>query len=272
MNIISTLAYVSNANKVSVIDTGTNTVIDTVVADAYPTGIAITPNGNFVYVINNVTNDVTVINTCDNTIIANVRVGEFPIAVAITPNGKFAYVANTFSNTVSVINTITLEIVATIRVGNFPEGVEISCDINNATSGCIESSNLSCNCKICCTVKVAGVVKAKKLVQIEVPVLRNCESKQCCPYEGIPVAPGKSYPLPIEPSEVSKIKFAARTNPGMTSRFTAFLNVIPYTFTTVTEELKPFEINLPGNPYPIENISLKNLGKSTIYVYKLTTE
>lgn len=58
----------------------------------------------------------------------------------------------------------------------------------------------------------------------------------------------------------------------MNSRFAVFLNVIPFTFTTVTEELNQFEINLPGGSYPIENISLKNLGKSTIYVYDLTIE
>jgi len=153
-----------------------------------------------------------------------------------------------------------------------PEDADISCDINNSTCKCINSSNLSCNQKICCTAKVAGVVKSKKLVQIEVPFLGNCRSKQCCPCEGIPVAPGKSYPLPTHPSEVSRIKFAARTNPGMTSQFAAFLNVIPYTFITVTEELKQFEINLPDGLYLIENISLRNLGKSTIYVCDLTIE
>lgn len=152
-----------------------------------------------------------------------------------------------------------------------PEGTDISCDISNATCQCIQPGNLCCNHKICCKVKLTGVVKSKKLVQIEVPFLKNCESKKCCSDEGIPVPPGKSYPLPNEPSKVRRIKFSARTNTGMTSPFTTFLNAIPYTFTTITDKLKPFVINLPVS-YPVENISLRNLGKSTIYVYELTIE
>jgi len=157
-----------------------------------------------------------------------------------------------------------------------PEGANVSCDINNVTCECIETCGVSCSHessdKICCTVKVAAVVKSKKLIQIEVPFLGECEPRQCTPYEGIPIAPGKSYPLPNEPSEISRIIFTAKTKPGTTSKFVAFLNVMPFSFATITEELKPFTINLPGSMYPIENISLKNSGKSTIYVYKLIIE
>jgi hypothetical protein len=78
--------------------------------------------------------------------------------------------------------------------------VYVSCDINNAACECIQSYNTPCNSnyfdKLRCRIKLTAVVKSKKLVQIEVPFLRNCEAKQCHPNEGIPVLPGKSYPLP----------------------------------------------------------------------------
>lgn len=150
-----------------------------------------------------------------------------------------------------------------------PEGSDISCDINSATCECVK---LNCGHKLTCTVEIAAVVKSKKLVQIQIPFLGNCQSKQCCSCEGISIAPGKSLTLSSEPSQINRIKFAAKTSHGMTSQLAAFLNTIPFTSKTVTEQLKPFEINLPGGPFPVENISLRNLGKSTIYIYKLTTE
>ena len=150
-----------------------------------------------------------------------------------------------------------------------PEGSDITCDINSADCECDKSH---CNHKLTCIVEIAAVVKSKKLVQIQVPFLGNCESKQCCFCEGISIASGKSLTLFSELSQINRIKFAAKTSHGMTSQLAVFLSAIPYTSETVTEQLKPFEINLPGGPFPVENISLKNLGKSTIYIYKLTTE
>ena len=59
-----------------------------------------------------------------------------------------------------------------------PEGADISCYINNVACFCIQRSNYSfgyCNEALFCTIRVTGTVKSKKLVQIEVPVLRYCE-------------------------------------------------------------------------------------------------
>ena len=56
-------AYVSNAgsNNVSVINTATNTVVDTVPVSDDPHGVAITPDGARVYVANFVSYSVSVI-------------------------------------------------------------------------------------------------------------------------------------------------------------------------------------------------------------------
>jgi len=86
-------AYVTNlADGVSVIDTGTNTIVTSVTAGTGPQAVAITPDGRFAYVVNLTSNDVSVINTATNTLAATVAVGFGPFGVAITPNGAFAYV------------------------------------------------------------------------------------------------------------------------------------------------------------------------------------
>jgi YVTN family beta-propeller protein len=83
--------YVINLNSqtVSVIDTLTNTVVDTF--DAWTEGgrspwkVAITPDGAFAYVTNLNSANVSVIDTSTNTIVATVNVGSQPHGVAITP-------------------------------------------------------------------------------------------------------------------------------------------------------------------------------------------
>jgi hypothetical protein len=57
-----------------------------------------------------------------------------------------------------------------------PEGSDISCDINTTDCECIRSN---CSHKLTCTVKIAAIVKSKKLVQIQVPFLGNCEPRSC---------------------------------------------------------------------------------------------
>ncbi|MEB9624542.1 YncE family protein, partial [Bacillus cereus] len=95
-------AYVTNllSNNVSVINTGSNSVVATIPVGTAPIGIAITPDGDFVYVTNSSSssNNVSVINTGSNSIVATVSVGTNPRSVAITPDGDFAYVTNSSNN------------------------------------------------------------------------------------------------------------------------------------------------------------------------------
>jgi uncharacterized protein (TIGR03118 family) len=127
-------AYVTNSSSssVSVIDTATNTVIDTIGVGGRPVAVAITPNGARVYVANSNSNSVSVIDTATNTVITTVGLESFPQGVAITPNGSHAYVTNTNSNSVSVIDTATNTVIATIGVGMGPVGVAITPDGSRA--------------------------------------------------------------------------------------------------------------------------------------------
>src|SRR5260370_867639 len=112
------LCSFSQPPSVSVIDTVTYSVVATIPVGQYPAGVAVTPNGAFVYVANFNSNSVSVISTVTNTVTATVTVGTGPWDIAITPNGAFAYVTNYTSRNVSVINTATNTVVASILVGD----------------------------------------------------------------------------------------------------------------------------------------------------------
>ncbi|GAB2814309.1 hypothetical protein GCM10027176_18620 [Actinoallomurus bryophytorum] len=122
-----TLAYVTNfnANTVSVIDTATNTVIDTITVGGAPVDVAFNPRGTRAYVTNSASNTVSVINTATNTVIDTIGVGSVPAGVAVSPGGTRVYVTNNGANTVSVIDTATNTVIATITVGAFPIRVAV---------------------------------------------------------------------------------------------------------------------------------------------------
>jgi len=140
-----TYTYVTNKydNNVSVINTSTNTVVDTFSVELIPDGIAITPNGLYAYVANGASSSVSVINTSTNTIVSTITVGTSPYGVAITPNGLYAYVANVGSNNVSVINTSTNTVVDTIPVGTYPADAAITPNGLYAYVANVGSNNVS---------------------------------------------------------------------------------------------------------------------------------
>jgi YVTN family beta-propeller protein len=80
---IASYAYITNSysNTVSIIDTATNKVIDTVNVGSNPNGVAVSPDGTKVYVTNDHDNTVSVINTETNKVIGTVNVGNQPKAL-----------------------------------------------------------------------------------------------------------------------------------------------------------------------------------------------
>src|SRR3990167_1869499 len=109
-NAAGIFAYIPNSayNTVSIIDTATNTVVETVSVGIAPTGVAITPDGRKVYVTNVNSNDISVIDASTNVVInKSVAVGAKPSGVAITPDGRKIYVANFNSDDVSIIHVST---------------------------------------------------------------------------------------------------------------------------------------------------------------------
>jgi YVTN family beta-propeller protein len=95
-------------------------------------GVAITPNGNDVYVTNADAGTVSAIGTATNTVFKTITVGSGPRAAAVGPLGKALYVANAADGTVSVILTATNTVTATIHGFSQPWDVAITPDGNDA--------------------------------------------------------------------------------------------------------------------------------------------
>jgi YVTN family beta-propeller protein len=124
----------------SILDLNTNMIIGTIIVGMAPAAMAITPDGQFVYVINYVdgntgTGTTSVVRTSDDTVVDTIPGFSGPFGIAITPNGKFAYVTNFGSNnfapigtTVSVIDLTSNMITATINLSIQPSGIAITPD------------------------------------------------------------------------------------------------------------------------------------------------
>ncbi|WP_082232078.1 YncE family protein [Halobacillus massiliensis] len=126
------LAYVTNTgtedlpgNTVTVIDTKTDQLIDTITVGNNPIGIEITPNGRKVYVANQLDGTVSVIDTVNHIVIDTIPLGNNPVSMRITPDGTRAYVTLSGSNTVAVIDTETNTVTDAIPVGRGPLGQAI---------------------------------------------------------------------------------------------------------------------------------------------------
>jgi YVTN family beta-propeller protein len=129
-----------NGTTVNVVNLLTNTIVGTITVGLAPAGLAITPDGAFVYVINYVdgnpgTGTISIIQTSTQSVVGRISGFSGPFGIAITPNGRFAYVTNFGSNdfapvgrTVSVVDLSTNTIVATIELGIQPAGIAITPD------------------------------------------------------------------------------------------------------------------------------------------------
>jgi len=99
------------SNKVVVISTATNTVVDSIslVGADGPVGVAITPDGKRAYVANRDNSTVSIIDIVTRTLMATIPVSIGPsrssTSVAITPNGNKAYMTYRTSGSIAVIDT-----------------------------------------------------------------------------------------------------------------------------------------------------------------------
>ncbi|MFE5541229.1 beta-propeller fold lactonase family protein [Streptomyces sp. NPDC056492] len=124
-----TFAYVTNglAGSLSVIDTADNTVTSTIDVGDDPNGVAVSPDGNRVFVANRLSDTVSLVVPAAGGSVS-VPVGDNPVGVAVSPDGTRAYVTNTISNNMTVItaDTIPPSVIATVHVGTRPQDVAIA--------------------------------------------------------------------------------------------------------------------------------------------------
>ena len=91
-----------------------------------PFNIAVSNNGNRLYVVAQDADLVLVVDTESNEVLNKINVGVHPHSVLLSKDGTIAYVSNQWSDNISVIDLITLEVVDTIKTGNGPAGLSLS--------------------------------------------------------------------------------------------------------------------------------------------------
>jgi YVTN family beta-propeller protein len=128
-------AYVSNggSNTVSVLDLVYLRQDRTLQVGVQPSGMAVNPKRDEVYVVNTGTaagvGSVSVIDTDANRVVATIPVHKLPYAIDVDAAGRRAYVANSGSNTVSVIDLDRRREVGVIGTGELPGLARISPDM-----------------------------------------------------------------------------------------------------------------------------------------------
>lgn len=123
------MVYVANydSNTISVIDSSTNSVINTIPVGKEPSILMASPKKDRIYYVQD-NNTVGVIDVNTNTVTATIPVGTNPYYMVFNPSGTRLYVSNYSSNNVSVIDTNANQVIATIPVGTNPHMIVSNSD------------------------------------------------------------------------------------------------------------------------------------------------
>ena len=119
--------YVANYfnNTLSVIDTNTLTVANTINVCSGPRNIAFTPDSKKAFVTCSNSNEVAVIDAQSEEVSRYIPVGDFPYDVAVSPGGDKAYVTCLDSWEVYVIDTNSESVLKVLTGIREPRGVEV---------------------------------------------------------------------------------------------------------------------------------------------------
>jgi apolipoprotein N-acyltransferase len=107
------------------IDIATGAVTPLASLDGIPSvadGFALTPDGAFVYVSEDLVDEVAIIDTTTGVVVERLPVASQPRGIAMAPDGQHAYVVTRGNSSVNVIDTVTRRPTDTIRIGACPGG------------------------------------------------------------------------------------------------------------------------------------------------------
>lgn len=138
-----TKAYVTNSagSAITIIAIPSNTVLGTITGFDGPSGMVITPAGNYAYVNNyggpilgsGNGRTISIVSLNTNTIVGAITVDQAPASLAITPDGKYVYVINYVdgnpgTGTINVIRTSDNTVINTIPGFSGPFAIAITPD------------------------------------------------------------------------------------------------------------------------------------------------
>lgn len=114
------------SSRVSVIDTGNNSVVTSIPVGISPFDVKISPDNSRAYVVNQGSNNISVIDTATNTVITTISLGSgsdnYPVSMSLSNTGSRLYTAQNGGdgNSVVVVDTSTNTVINTIPVGSWP--------------------------------------------------------------------------------------------------------------------------------------------------------
>ncbi len=119
------LAYIPNnwANDVSVVDIQEYAVIDRVPVGYDPYGVAVSPDGDRVYVTST-ENGISIINAANHTVI-----GQIPVdadTLAVSPDGTLLYAVSLSDDTLYRVDISSGEVTGAMDTGSAPQGIAIN--------------------------------------------------------------------------------------------------------------------------------------------------
>ena len=121
-------AYVSNLEdrSVTVIDLAAGRKLTDFTAANEPEGIALTPDGQELWVANRASDSVFVLDPTTGERLASIAVGKMPIRLAISPDGRWAVTSDLRDGAISVIDVAARRKVRTIPISGGEDSVQVT--------------------------------------------------------------------------------------------------------------------------------------------------
>jgi YVTN family beta-propeller protein len=141
-NLVFSCTGDGGSGLVYVMDSATAVMRKTIKVGNQPTGLAIAPNGRYLFCVNSGSASLSVIDCASLNEIAKIPVGVNPQKVAVSPDSSRVFVTNKQNNTVSVIDGNSLSGVATVQVGAGPIGITVNRDGSKAYVACKDAGTI----------------------------------------------------------------------------------------------------------------------------------